>query len=76
MHGSAPDIAGRGIANPIGAILSVALLLEHSLHHVEAAARVRIAVDRVIADAVLTRDLGGTAATAEVTAAVVAALPA
>ncbi len=75
VHGSAPDIAGRGIANPIGAILSVALLLEHSLHHPDAAARVRVAVDRVIADAVLTRDLGGTAATAEVTAAVVAALP-
>jgi 3-isopropylmalate dehydrogenase len=76
VHGSAPDIAGRGVANPVGAILSVALLLEHSLHHPEAAATVRHAVDGVIASGVLTPDLGGTATTADVTAAVVAALAA
>lgn len=74
VHGSAPDIAGRGVANPVGAILSVALLFEHSLHHGEAATAVRVAVDGVIAAGVLTRDLGGTASTDEVAAAVIAAM--
>jgi 3-isopropylmalate dehydrogenase len=74
VHGSAPDIAGRGIVNPIGAILSVALLLEHSLVRPDAAARVRDAVDRVIAGGVLTADLGGTATTRETGGAVVATL--
>ena len=74
VHGSAPDIAGRGVANPTGAILSAALLLEHSLHHPEAAAAVRAAVDEVIAAGLLTADLGGTATTAVVTAAIVEAL--
>lgn len=59
IHGSAPDIAGKGIANPCGTILSVALLLRHSLAHEQAALAVEDAVYRVIADGVWTPDLGG-----------------
>ena len=74
VHGSAPDIAGQGIANPIGAILSVALMFEHSLGNLDAAAEIRGAVDAVIAGGVVTRDLGGVSTTAEVAGAVLAAL--
>ena len=74
VHGSAPDIAAQGIANPVGAILSAALLLEHSLHQSEAASMVSTAVDAVVAAGVLTRDLGGDATTAGVTAAVLDAM--
>jgi 3-isopropylmalate dehydrogenase len=74
IHGSAPDIAGRGVANPVGAILSAALLLRHSLDLADAASAIENAVDRVIDAGVLTRDLGGTAGTREVTAAVLTAL--
>jgi tartrate dehydrogenase/decarboxylase/D-malate dehydrogenase len=73
VHGSAPDIAGSGVANPIGAMLSGALMLDH-LGRPEAAEAVRAAVDAVTASGTLTRDLGGAATTAEVTAATVAAL--
>ncbi|UXI68772.1 3-isopropylmalate dehydrogenase [Tahibacter amnicola] len=76
IHGSAPDIAGRGVANPIGAILSVAMMLRYSLDLPEEAGRVEAAVDRVIDAGVLTRDLGGEAGTREVTAAVLAQLAA
>jgi tartrate dehydrogenase/decarboxylase/D-malate dehydrogenase len=67
VHGSAPDIAGRGVANPLGAIWTAALLLDH-LGHAEAA----VAVERAIADClakspVRTPDLGGTATTVEFT---------
>jgi len=74
IHGSAPDIAGRGIANPIGAILSAALLLRHSLGLDDEAAAVEAAVDAVLDADELTADLGGSATTAEVTAAVIARL--
>jgi 3-isopropylmalate dehydrogenase len=74
IHGSAPDIAGRGIANPVGAILSAALLLEHSLGLPDAAAAVRAAVDRALESGARTPDLGGGSGTAEVAAAVVAEL--
>jgi tartrate dehydrogenase/decarboxylase/D-malate dehydrogenase len=70
VHGSAPDIAGRGIANPLGAIWSAALMLEH-LGEAEASKRVLAAIESVCRDGVLTRDLGGTAATSEVGEAVV-----
>jgi tartrate dehydrogenase/decarboxylase/D-malate dehydrogenase len=65
VHGSAPDIAGQGIANPLGAIWSAALLLEH-LGEDEAAKRVLAAIESVCADGLLTRDLGGSARTEEV----------
>ena len=70
VHGSAPDIAGRGIANPIAAILAAAMLLEH-VGEVEAAARVRRAAWRVMEQGPRTPDLGGAATTAEVTRAIV-----
>jgi len=59
VHGSAPDIAGRGIANPVGCILSVALLLRHSLGLHDEANAVESTVDRVIAAGARTTDLGG-----------------
>jgi 3-isopropylmalate dehydrogenase len=80
-HGSAPDIAGRGVANPVATILSAAMMLDWlGRRHDDAAARevaaaVDAAVVRVLAErSVRTPDLGGTATTSEVTAAVVAAL--
>ncbi len=70
VHGSAPDIAGRGIANPIAQIWTGAMLLDH-LGHPEAAGAVVAAIERVVAEGrVLPRDLGGTAGTAEVGRAV------
>jgi 3-isopropylmalate dehydrogenase len=74
VHGSAPEIAGMNRANPYGAILSVALLFRHSASRPDLAAAVEAAVDGCIAASVLTADLGGTASTADVGAAVVAAL--
>jgi 3-isopropylmalate dehydrogenase len=74
IHGSAPDIAGKGLANPLGTILSVALLLRHSLDLDAEARAVEAAVDAVIERGVLTRDLGGSADTKQVTAAVLEAL--
>ncbi len=74
IHGSAFDIMGQGLANPIGTFWSVVMMLEH-LGEAAAAARLMAAIERVTADASLhTRDLGGTATTAQVTAAVVAML--
>ncbi len=65
VHGSAPDIAGRGIANPSAQMLAAAMMLDH-LGELDAAARLRRALETVIVkDNVRTRDLGGTAATAE-----------
>ncbi len=57
IHGSAPDIAGQGIANPLGTILSVALLLRHSLGLGAEAAAVEAAVTRTLADGILTGDI-------------------
>ena len=76
IHGSAPDIAGQGIANPYGTMLSAAMMLRQSLHAPEAATALEAAVHRAIADGVRTRDLGGNATTAEATAAVVERLQA
>ncbi|MBI3242606.1 MAG: isocitrate/isopropylmalate dehydrogenase family protein [Chloroflexi bacterium] len=73
VHGSAPDIAGQGVANPIGAILSAGMLLDH-LGHVEAADRVRRAVMATLVAGVMTKDLGGQATTKEVTRKVLAGL--
>ena len=74
VHGSAPDIAGRGLANPIALIRSAALLLDH-VGERRAAARIEAAVERVLAAGRgLTRDLGGDGTTASITAEIVAAL--
>ena len=73
VHGSAPDIAGRGIANPIGQIWSGAMMLDH-LGHPEAAAGVLRAIEAVIKSGPRTRDLGGTATTVEVGRAIAAAV--
>jgi tartrate dehydrogenase/decarboxylase/D-malate dehydrogenase len=70
IHGSAFDIMGQGLANPIGTFWSIVMMLEH-LGEMEAAGRVMAAIERVTADPKLhTRDLGGSATTAEVTRAV------
>jgi tartrate dehydrogenase/decarboxylase/D-malate dehydrogenase len=73
VHGSAPDIAGKGIANPIGQIWSGAMMLEH-LGHPVAAADVVAAIETVVKEGPRTPDLGGTATTAEVGKAIAAAL--
>lgn len=71
VHGSAPDIAGKGIANPVAAVWSGALMLEH-LGHTSAASRVMKAIEATLRDpASRTADLGGTADTAAVTAALI-----
>ena len=76
IHGSAPDIAGRGIANPIGAIWAAALMLEH-LGETDASREMVSAIERVLADGrVRTPDLGGAATTADMAAAVTSALQA
>ncbi len=69
VHGSAPDIAGRGLANPLGAIWSASLLLDH-LGETDAAARLLRAVEAVCKDGPRTRDIGGGASTSEVGKAV------
>lgn len=74
VHGSAPDIAGQGIANPTGLLLSACLLLEHVDQH-ETARRIRDAVDAVVQEGTArTVDMGGKANTKEYTAALVKAL--
>ncbi len=74
IHGSAPDIAGQEMANPIGMVLSAALMLRWSFEMPEAAAAVEGAVDQVLADRVWTADLGGSARTRDVAEAIAAAL--
>ncbi len=70
MHGSAPDIAGQGIANPIGAIWSASLMLDH-LGEADAARAVLEALELVCREGPRTRDVGGSASTREVGDAVV-----
>jgi len=74
VHGTAPDIAGRGIANPLAAILTGALLLRYGLGHEASAASIEAAVFRALADGNRTTDLGGTLGTAAMTDAVLAHL--
>ena len=74
VHGSAPDIAGKGIANPIGQVWSGAMMLDH-LGHPEAAATVERAIETVLEDPALrTPDMGGRATAAELGAAISDAL--
>jgi 3-isopropylmalate dehydrogenase len=70
VHGSAPDIAGQGIANPLAMFLSAALMLRHAFGMEEDAAKIESAVDRALAGGLRTADLGGAATTAEATEAV------
>jgi tartrate dehydrogenase/decarboxylase / D-malate dehydrogenase len=75
VHGSAPDIAGRGIANPLGALWSAAMMLDH-LGRPESAADLLHAIETVLAEGTArTPDLGGTASTDDFADAVLAALP-
>jgi 3-isopropylmalate dehydrogenase len=70
VHGSAPDIAGQGIANPLAMFLSVALMLRHAFAMHDEAAAVESAVDRALSAGLRTADLGGDATTAQATRAV------
>ncbi|KQM18879.1 3-isopropylmalate dehydrogenase [Novosphingobium sp. Leaf2] len=74
IHGSAPDIAGKGIANPMATILSAAMLLRHSFGLEAQAARIEAAVAAALADGVKGGDLGGSAGTKEIGDAVLARL--
>ena len=65
IHGSAPDIAGKAIANPVGSILSSAMLLRHSLGLEQEALAIEAAADRAITDGCRTADLGGKLTTQE-----------
>lgn len=71
VHGSAPDIAGRGVANPLAALRSAVLLLRH-IGEPAAATRLDAAIDGTLAGSILTPDLGGSATTAQVVEAVLA----
>ena len=71
IHGSAPDIAGLGIANPISMILSVAMMLRDSFGRYEDAERIERAVEQTLAAGILTRDIGGEASTKEMTEAII-----
>ena len=74
VHGSAPDIAGRGIANPAALLLATALMLDHA-GLADQGSRLRQAVkDAIVSDGIRTRDLGGTSSTGEITAAIIARL--
>jgi 3-isopropylmalate dehydrogenase len=70
VHGSAPDIAGKGIANPLAMFLSAAMMLRHGLSMEEKAAALESAVDRALENGLRTADLGGSATTEEATRAV------
>jgi 3-isopropylmalate dehydrogenase len=74
VHGSAPDIAGQGIANPLAMLLSAALMLRHGLGLASEAAAVESAVDRALQEGLRTPDLGGAAGTEQATRAVLAHL--
>jgi 3-isopropylmalate dehydrogenase len=74
IHGSAPDISGKGIVNPVGTILSVAMMLRYSLNLPKEAAAVEAAVKIAIDNGTLTKDLGGSAGTSQMGDAVIAEL--
>ncbi|WP_109808814.1 3-isopropylmalate dehydrogenase [Sphingosinithalassobacter portus] len=74
IHGSAPDIAGQGKANPCAAILSAAMLLRHSLDNEAAAQRIEAAVAKALSGGIRTPDMGGSHTTSQMGDAVLAAL--
>ncbi len=71
IHGSAPDIAGKGIANPIGTVLSVALMLRYSFHLETEACQIEAAVEAAIEAGQVTLDLGGKLNTDQATRALI-----
>jgi isocitrate dehydrogenase (NAD+) len=74
VHGSAPDIAGKNLANPTAMLLSAAMMLDH-IGETEAGSRLRCAIERVLTERKhVTRDLGGTASTTEMAQAIIAAI--
>ena len=73
-HGSAPDISGKGIANPIGTILSVAMMFEYAFGRPDVASEISDAVEASLLAGVMTPDIGGSASTAEATEAILEAL--
>ena len=73
-HGTAPDISGQGIANPIGAILSVAMIFEYAMARADLSRETEAAVGQVLETGPRTPDLGGSAGTTEVTEAIIACL--
>ena len=75
IHGSAPDIAGKGIANPVGTVLSAAMMLRHSLGLAVEAKAIEDAVDRAITEGARTRDLGGSLSTTQMTEEILRRLP-
>lgn len=70
IHGSAPDIAGKGIANPVSMILSITMMLRESFGQEDGAAMIEKAVTQTFTDGILTKDLGGIATTKEMTEAI------
>lgn len=74
IHGSAPDIAGKGIANPVGTILSAAMMLRHSFHLETEAAALEKAVEQAITDGCRTADLGGKLSTRQMADEIIARL--
>ena len=72
VHGTAPDIAGLGIANPIGTILSIAMMLDYGFARRDLAKKIELAVERTLVAGVLTPDIGGQAKTADITNSVIA----
>ena len=76
IHGSAPDIAGKNLANPSGTINSIAMLLLHGLHLAREGAAVSAALEKTLNSGLMTGDLGGKASCTQFTQAVVDALAA
>lgn len=74
IHGSAPDIAGKGVANPLGTVLSAAMLLRHSFGLEDEAKNIEAAVQKTLGDGVRGRDIGGDADTIAIEAALLSAL--
>ena len=74
VHGTAPDIAGQGIANPIGAILSVAMMFEYSLQRKDLARRIESAVESCLQAGIISADLGGQAGTDQIGEQIISAL--
>ena len=74
VHGSAPDIAGKGVANPLAMLGSAAMMLRHGFSMDDEASALESAVDRALGDGLRTADLGGSATTEEATRAVLANL--